>query len=216
MSNYTFPFIYHLESPFFFFFFCRPIFINLQLHNIHTDQDESTPAILIMHYWKICSHLLLHLYQHHRYIFTTYICNTADKFSQHAGVQGGEDPQDALSCRSLSLKEPLIIGLYCGKWPIKIRHPMGLCNPVSTWIRFSNRVAQTNMMQLSCKSLSANYPLILGLFAENEKPKIRHHMPLHNLVLTSRAIYRGSSRSRSHSLVHLECHFSNFKTPSNM
>jgi len=31
-----------------------------------------------------------------------------------------------IGCRSFSEKEPLIIGLFCGKWPTKIRHPMGL------------------------------------------------------------------------------------------
>ena len=30
-------------------------------------------------------------------------------------VQGGGDEWDALSCRSLFAKEPLIIGLFCGK-----------------------------------------------------------------------------------------------------
>ena len=39
-------------------------------------------------------------------------------------VQGSEDTWDALSCRSLSAKEPLIIGLFCGKWPVKRSHPM--------------------------------------------------------------------------------------------
>ena len=38
---------------------------------------------------------------------------------------------NALSRRFLSTKEPLIIGLFCGKWPIKMRHPMGLRHPVS-------------------------------------------------------------------------------------
>jgi len=38
----------------------------------------------------------------------------------------------ALSCRSFSAKEPLIIGLFCEKWPIKIRHSMGLRHPVSS------------------------------------------------------------------------------------
>ena len=38
----------------------------------------------------------------------------------------------ALSCRSFSAKEPLIIGLFCEKWPIKIRHSMGLCHLVSS------------------------------------------------------------------------------------
>ena len=30
-------------------------------------------------------------------------------------VRGGKDAQDGLSCRSLFAKEPLIIGLFCGK-----------------------------------------------------------------------------------------------------
>jgi len=30
-------------------------------------------------------------------------------------IQGGEDSQDALICRSFFAKEPLIIGLFCGK-----------------------------------------------------------------------------------------------------
>jgi len=49
-------------------------------------------------------------------------------------VQGGEDPQDALSNRSFSAKEPLIIGLFGGKWPLKIRHPMGLRHPVQKYL----------------------------------------------------------------------------------
>jgi len=40
------------------------------------------------------------------------------------------NPLDALSCRSFFAKEPLIIGLFCGKGPLKIRHPMGLRDPV--------------------------------------------------------------------------------------
>jgi len=36
----------------------------------------------------------------------------------------------ALSCRSCSSKTPLIIGLFCRKWPIKIRHPIGLHHPL--------------------------------------------------------------------------------------
>jgi len=33
--------------------------------------------------------------------------------------------QDAWSCTSLSAKEPLLIRLFCGKWPVRIRHPTG-------------------------------------------------------------------------------------------
>jgi len=32
--------------------------------------------------------------------------------------------------KSFPAKEPLIIGLFCGKWPMKIRHPMTLRHPV--------------------------------------------------------------------------------------
>ena len=42
-----------------------------------------------------------------------------------------ETHKRALSCRSFVAKEPLIIGLFCGKWPGKIRHPMGLGHPVT-------------------------------------------------------------------------------------
>ena len=45
-------------------------------------------------------------------------------------VQGGEDSWDALSCRSFFAKESLIIGLFCGKRPTKMRHPMTLRHPV--------------------------------------------------------------------------------------
>ena len=31
-----------------------------------------------------------------------------------------------ISCKSFFTKGPLIIGLFCGKWPIKIRHSMDL------------------------------------------------------------------------------------------
>ena len=34
--------------------------------------------------------------------------------------------KDKASCT----EEPLIIRLFCGKWPVKMRHPMGLGNPV--------------------------------------------------------------------------------------
>jgi len=57
----------------------------------------------------------------------------------HIILQGGEDTLDVLSCRSFSAKEPLVIGLFGGKWPLKIRHPKGLRHPVPqtlTWRRF--------------------------------------------------------------------------------
>jgi len=44
--------------------------------------------------------------------------------------QSGEEPYDALSYRSFFAKEPLIIGLFCRKWPVKIRPPVGFRHPV--------------------------------------------------------------------------------------
>ena len=48
-------------------------------------------------------------------------------FSLESVILGGED---ALSCRSFFTKEPLIEGLFCGKWLIKIRYSVGLRHPV--------------------------------------------------------------------------------------
>jgi len=45
-------------------------------------------------------------------------------------MQSGEDAQDALICRSLSTKEPLIIGHFYGNSLMKIRYPTYLHHPV--------------------------------------------------------------------------------------
>jgi len=42
-----------------------------------------------------------------------------------------------ICCRSSLTKEPLIIGLFFGKWPMKIRHPMTLPPPCTRYIRHS-------------------------------------------------------------------------------
>ena len=42
-----------------------------------------------------------------------------------------------LKLHVISAKKPLIIGLFCGKWPVKIRHPMDLRNPVCILSRVS-------------------------------------------------------------------------------
>ena len=69
----------------------------------------------------------------------------------------------ALSCRSFFAKEPLIIGLICGKWPIKIRHPMGLGHPVYVYTSYANmyviRVCTqfTYITKCSTKIMYENY-----------------------------------------------------------
>ena len=46
-------------------------------------------------------------------------------------VQGGKDALGAVICRSLSAKEPIIVGLICGERPTNIRHLLPLCHPVT-------------------------------------------------------------------------------------
>jgi len=71
--------------------------------------------------------------------------------------------KDALSYRSLFAKEPLIIGLICGKWHIRIRHPLRLRHPVAI-------------------SFFAKEPLIIELFCRKWPTKIRHPLRLHHSV----------------------------------
>jgi len=53
----------------------------------------------------------------------------------HQLSTGRRKCMDVLSCASLSAKEPLILELFCGKWPIKIRHPLTLHHPVRRRLR---------------------------------------------------------------------------------
>jgi len=94
----------------------------------------------------------------------------------------------------ISAKEPLIIGLFCGKWPMKIRHPMGLCHPLwglSQWVWESVS---------SCRSFSTKEPLIIGHFCGKWPIKIRHPMTLcHPLWGLSQWIWESVSSCRSFS-----------------
>jgi len=74
-------------------------------------QDSFIYVILSLYTWNVCTCLYVYMYIH--VCIFIYV------------IQG-----DALSCRSFFAKAPLIIGLFCGKWLVKIRHPMGLRHPV--------------------------------------------------------------------------------------
>jgi len=67
--------------------------------------------------------------QHHS---TTPLYNTTlQHIASHSNtLKVGEVSEDALSCRSFSTKEPLILGLFYGTWYVKIRHSMGIRHPV--------------------------------------------------------------------------------------
>jgi len=62
-------------------------------------------------------------------VLSRVICSIhGGRFSQ--SVQGGEDLNNALSCRSFIAKEPLITELFCRKWLMNTGHPMTLRHPV--------------------------------------------------------------------------------------
>jgi len=72
--------------------------------------------------------------------------------------QSGKDP-DALSCRSFSANEPLIIWLLCKKWPLKMRYPTGLRVATMYWVVVYNicvRIASCDCTYW----VHSEYPLI--------------------------------------------------------
>ena len=88
-------------------------------------------------------------------------------FTDRGLLQGGKDSQDALCCRSLSAKELIIIGLFCAKRPIKIRHLMTLRHPVPylqvSFVHYRFIFAKCDSPAIQphlCRSLS----IIAGLF----------------------------------------------------
>jgi len=59
-------------------------------------------------YTCVCKCVCMRPYYRPRYYMSLHPCVCV-------WIQGGEDSQDALSCRSFPAKEPIIIGLFCGK-----------------------------------------------------------------------------------------------------
>jgi len=73
-----------------------------------------------------------------------------------------------LSTRSFPAHEPLIIGLFCGKWSVKIRHSMSLRHPVRASRRaslFARRTSPHTRVEFWLK-------LIVGLFCGKWSVKI--------------------------------------------
>ena len=71
---------------------------------------------------------------------------------------GWRRPIGCLKLVSLSAKEPLIMGLFCGHWLLKIRHPMGLRHPVLLIVNPMGRIKVhwtgfTNILKIRCHSI---------------------------------------------------------------
>jgi len=116
--------------------------------------------------------------------------------------------QTSISARHSS-KEPLFVGLFCGKWPVKTRHPMGLSPPLNLCQTLINNIREaynfsihTNccrslfakeplkMHTNCCRSLFAKEPLKIGLFCGNWRINIRHPMHLRHPVVSSTVTLR--------------------------
>jgi len=77
---------------------------------------------------------------------------------------GWRRPIGCLSLQVFATKEPLIIGLFCGKWPVKMIHPMGLRHPVAnavaSWLFFflleRSHVKNRNKNEILKSQLAAN------------------------------------------------------------
>jgi len=70
-------------------------------------------------------------------------------------AESGEDAEEASSCRSLSSKEPLIVGLFCGKRPTQMRHFMGLRHPVALHEKYCRRVCESTASCNTCVHVSS-------------------------------------------------------------
>ena len=102
--------------------------------------------------------------------------------SRAHSVQSGEDPYDALICRSFSAQEPLIIGLFCGKslpsycrahaislkWKWRMNSSNFLANESREWLlltslKWKSRMTSCSHLKvlecLKAMSLSATFPL---------------------------------------------------------
>jgi len=78
-------------------------------------------CIHVISWQALYAYMYIYIYMYEYMIYLDVCCMQ---------IKSGENTQDALKCRLFSAKEPQIIGRFCGKWPMKIRHPMGLCHLV--------------------------------------------------------------------------------------
>jgi len=103
--------------------------IILRFHTGMWDTTHLCPGVWCVGVWSCSLFYRALLQKRPMFLGSLFVTNEWCMFDKDF-IQGGEDPWDVLSCRSFFAKEPLIIGLFCGEWPIEMRHPMTLRYPV--------------------------------------------------------------------------------------
>jgi len=93
---------------------------------VHTDIYTYT-RVCIYKYVAIYLYIYVHIYITHTAFLVW--CHSITQV-WHLNCTQWRRPIGCLKLQVFFAKEPLIIGFFCGKWPIKIRHPMGLRHPV--------------------------------------------------------------------------------------
>jgi len=89
------------------------------------------------------------------------IAVSSDPVYAYCTLQGGDHAQDAPQCRSRLVKEPLKIGIFCGKWPTQIRHPR---HPVAASQPCSCDPTRTNIMYIISCILYMHVSYILYIY----------------------------------------------------
>jgi len=74
---------------------------------------------------------------------------------------GWQNPIYALSCRSFFANKPLITGLFCGKWPIKIRHQC-VSSDTCTYRNASYTSAMFAVVDILCRRIQPSRHLSTG------------------------------------------------------
>jgi len=104
------------------------IYIHIYIYDVRLSLWFFSTTIIIhtTHHFRDSFTRLIHV-AHPLVRVTYYSCCDPGK---HVCVSCALASRYMLSCTSLSAKEPLISGLFCGKKSIKIRDSMRLCHPV--------------------------------------------------------------------------------------
>jgi len=107
---------------------------------MHVCVIDTCMYVWVMHvciYYVHCTHLrrqVMRVFVHWRGFSCRYRCTRCRWCRSYTYVCGewyrvAKTNRMPYFYRLFFAKEPLIIRLFCGKWPVKIRHPVGLLHP---------------------------------------------------------------------------------------